>query len=91
MMVRNAVRVITLTIFKLNDEKINSLLEDLPFCSYFCHLALTFRDKTLEIDSSYCGNKKSSTYDHMFHAIEDLQDLFEFFHEIFEIENETVN
>jgi hypothetical protein len=52
-MVRNAIRIIVLTIFKLNDEGINKLLCDLPFCSYFAHLACFFRDKLLDLDRSY--------------------------------------
>lgn len=50
MMVRNAIRIIALTIFKLNDDSINKLLTDMPFCSYFSNLACFFRDKILDLD-----------------------------------------
>lgn len=52
-MVRNAIRIIALTIFKLNEEPINNILTDLPFCSYFANLACYFRDKVLDLDQSY--------------------------------------
>lgn len=50
MMVRNAIRIIALTIFKLNEDSINKLLTDMPFCSYFANLACYFRDKILDLD-----------------------------------------
>ena len=50
MMVRNAIRIITLTIIKLNDDSANKLMSDLPFCSYFTNLACLFRDKLLDLD-----------------------------------------
>jgi len=50
MMVRNAVRIIALTIFKLNDPSINQILQDLPFCGYFANLSCYLRDKVLDID-----------------------------------------
>ena len=58
MMVRNAVRIIALTIFKLNDELVNKLVSDLPFCSYFANLACYFRDKVLDLDQSYNTSAK---------------------------------
>ena len=54
-MIRNAVRVITMTLFKMNDPSINELITDLPFCSYFVHLVSHFRDKVIAIDSAYIG------------------------------------
>lgn len=53
MMVRNAIRIIALTVFKLNEDSINNLLSDMPFCSYFANLACYFRDKILDLDQSY--------------------------------------
>jgi hypothetical protein len=50
MMVRNAIRIIVLNIFKINDERVNQLLGELPYCSYFINLALLFRDKVLDLD-----------------------------------------
>jgi protein CLEC16A len=50
MMVRNAIRIIALTVFKLNDDKVNSLLQELPICSYFVNLACLFRDKILDLE-----------------------------------------
>lgn len=90
-MVRNAIRIISLTIFKLNDQKINILLQDLPFCTYFVQLALYLRDKVLDIDQSYCTPTNNKNYDLLFHATEDLQDILEYFHEIFEVDNIVVN
>ena len=54
-MVRNAVRIINLTIFKINDKKLNDeILSDVPFCLHFVHLACLLRHKVcLGIDMSY--------------------------------------
>lgn len=53
MMVRNAIRIITLTVFKLNDELVNKALCDIPHASYFVHLSCQLRDKMLDLDQSY--------------------------------------
>mmetsp|Transcript_29357 Transcript_29357/g.39695 ORF Transcript_29357/g.39695 Transcript_29357/m.39695 type:complete len:91 (-) Transcript_29357:393-665(-) len=50
MMVRNAVRIIMLTIFKMNNPQINKLFTDLPFVSFFAHLSCFLRDKITEMD-----------------------------------------
>lgn len=58
-MVKNAVRIINLTVFKINDPKLNSdILADVPFCLNFVHLACLMRDKVCNgIDKSYaCQN-----------------------------------
>ena len=49
-MVRNAARIILLTIFKLNDPFINRLTTDVPFATYFCHLGCLLRDTILQLD-----------------------------------------
>ena len=87
MMVRNAVRIIALTVFKLNDPGLNALLSDLPFVTYFTNLALLFRSKILSVDASYAGPLRVTGLDSMFHGVDDVQDLLEFFHEVFEVEN----
>ena len=51
-MIRNAIRIIALTIFKLNDEKANNLMGELPFCSYFVNLACLLRDKLLDLEQA---------------------------------------
>ncbi len=78
-MVRNAIRIIALTIFKLNDEQANKLLLDLPFCSYFSNLACYYRDKILDLDQSYAGSAKSQKKESIENYVEELQDLMEFF------------
>jgi hypothetical protein len=52
MMIRNAIRIIVLTVFKLNDERVNTLLFELPYCSYFVNLACLFRDKLIDLDQA---------------------------------------
>jgi len=52
-MVRNAVKIIAMTLFGMNSPKINALLQDLPFCSYFSHMASFFKEKIMEIDLAY--------------------------------------
>jgi len=54
-MVRNAVRIINLTIFQINDPKLNSdILSDVPYCLTFVHLACRLRDKVCNgLDKSY--------------------------------------
>jgi hypothetical protein len=52
MMIRNAIRIIVLTVFKLNDERVNALLYELPYCSYFVNLACLFRDKLLDLEQA---------------------------------------
>ena len=52
-MVRNAIRIIALTVIKLDDDQVNKLLADLPFCSYFTNLACFFRDKIMDIDKDF--------------------------------------
>jgi hypothetical protein len=51
MMIKNAVRIIIISILKLNDPHVNRLLVDIPFVNFFCHLACYLRDKIIEIDS----------------------------------------
>eukprot|EP00347_Sterkiella_histriomuscorum_P015039 403358539 len=95
MMVRNAIRIITLTIFKLNDEQINSLLSDLPFCYFFPNLACYFKDKILELEQSHIPkqseNNKSNSQEQLNSYVEELQDLMEFMQEIFEVDNQVIN
>ncbi len=50
MMVRNAIRIIVLNVFKCNEESVNESLSELPKCSYFVNLALQFRDKIIDLD-----------------------------------------
>jgi protein CLEC16A len=52
-MVRNAMRIIVLTIFKLNDPTVNSLLTDLPFATFFVHIACYLRDHIIQVDLSH--------------------------------------
>jgi hypothetical protein len=52
MMIRNAIRIIVLTVFKLNDERVNALICELPYCSYFVNLACLFRDKLLDLEQA---------------------------------------
>ena len=58
-MVRNAVRIINLTVYKINDSKLNNdILSDVPFCLNFVNIACLLRDKVCKgIDKSYyCQN-----------------------------------
>ena len=58
-MVRNAVRIINLTVYKINDAKLNNdILADVPFCLNFVNIACLLRDKVCKgIDKSfYCQN-----------------------------------
>ena len=58
-MVKNAVRIINLTVFKINDPKLNqNILSDVPYCLSFVHTACLLRDKVCNgIDKSYsCQN-----------------------------------
>lgn len=59
-MVRNAVRIINLTVFKINDKKLNDeLLSDVPYCLAFVHLACLLRDKVCNgLDQAINCNKK---------------------------------
>jgi hypothetical protein len=54
-MVKNAVRIINLTVFKINDAKLNDdILSDVPYCLNFVHIACLLRDKVCNgIDKSY--------------------------------------
>lgn len=95
-MVRNGVRVIAMTVFKLNNQQVNTLLSDIPFCFFFTNMACLFRDKIIDLDQSYQGpqqlnNKGLKSYDQLFQNVEDLQDMIEYIHEIFEINNLVVN
>ena len=49
-MVRNAIRIIALNVFKCNEEMVNESLGELPKCSYFVNIALQFRDKIVDLD-----------------------------------------
>ena len=57
MMVRNAMRIIVLKILQLNDPLVNKLLGDLPFCTFFVHLACLLKDQIVQIDD--CHNLSS--------------------------------
>lgn len=54
-MVKNAVRIIYLNIFKINDQTLNDdIISDVPYCLTFVNLACVLRDKVLNgIDKSY--------------------------------------
>ncbi len=56
-MVRNAIRIIALNIFRINDPAINESLRELPMCSYFVNVACQFRDKLVDLDQSYQSKK----------------------------------
>ncbi|CDW77693.1 UNKNOWN [Stylonychia lemnae] len=99
MMVRNAIRIIALTIFKLNEDSINTLLMDLPFCQYFANLSCYFRDKILDLDQSYASThsphqnkgKPQKNQELLSSSVEELQDMMEFFQEVFEVDNKIVS
>jgi hypothetical protein len=95
-MVRNAVKIIALTMFQLNDPNINKLMMDLPFSTFFIHFACYLKDKIVEIDQSYtaipgCDKDKHRKFDPMFSLMEDFQDLLDYIQEIFDINNRTVS
>jgi hypothetical protein len=46
-------RIIVLTIFKLNDPMVNKLLLDLPFCSFFAHLGCYLKDQVIMLDQAH--------------------------------------
>jgi len=46
-MVRNAMRIIVLVIFKLNDPTVNKLLTDVPFAPFFVQIACYLRDQLI--------------------------------------------
>lgn len=52
-MVKNAARIIILTIFQLNDPLVNKLLLDLPFCTFFAHLGCYLKDMIVKIDETH--------------------------------------
>jgi hypothetical protein len=58
MMVKNAVRIIVISVFKLNEPMVNKLLSDVPFVNFFCHLACSLRDKIIEIDALHNPQNK---------------------------------
>jgi Uncharacterised conserved protein len=72
-MVRNAVRIIVLTVFKLNDESIEKAITDIPHCMYFINLSCQLRDKMMDLDQSY-QKKGQKGYDQLYHCVEELQD-----------------
>lgn len=90
-MVRNAIRIIALTVFKLNEESVNKCLEDVPFCSYFAHLACLMRDKLLDLDHSYQSKSKLGSYDQLYHCVEEMHDIMDFIQEIYECDNRAVS
>ena len=57
-MVKNAVRIIVMSVFKLNEPMVNKLLSDVPFVNFFCHLACQLRDKIVEIDALHNPQNK---------------------------------
>lgn len=59
-MVRNAVRIINLTIYKLNDEKLNQcILSDVPYCLAFVHAACMLRTKICGLDRAINSCEKN--------------------------------
>jgi hypothetical protein len=61
MMVRNAMRIIVLTILKLNDPVINKLLTDLPFATFFVNLSCYLRDMIIKLDLTHnTSNQQTS-------------------------------
>ena len=61
-MVRNAARIIILTIFKLNEPLVNKLLLDLPFCTFFAHLGCYLKDLIVKIDECHNMSAPSLSY-----------------------------
>ena len=61
-MVRNAARIIILTVFQLNDALVNKLLLDLPFCTFFAHLACYLKDMIVKIDETHNPSANSTTF-----------------------------
>ena len=58
MMIKNAVRIIVISIFKLNDPTVNLLLIDVPFVNFFCHFSCYLRDKIIDIDALHNPQNK---------------------------------
>ncbi|TNV84769.1 hypothetical protein FGO68_gene16079 [Halteria grandinella] len=90
MMVRNAIRIIALTVFKLNDDAVNRCLCDLPHAGYFVQLACQVRDKMIELDQSY-QRKGVRGYEQLYHFVEEMQDQLEYLQEVFECDNRIVS
>lgn len=65
-MVKNAVRIINLNVFKVNDPILNeNIIGDVPFCLTFVHLACDLRDKVIKgIDQSYNSQNYLSNIEH---------------------------
>jgi len=61
-MVKNAARIIILTIFKLNDPLVNKLLLDLPFCTFFAHLGCYLKDLIVKIDEVHNPSALSTAF-----------------------------
>ena len=60
-MVKNAVRIINLTVFKLNDPNLNEqILSDVPYCLTFVHLACLLRDKVCQLDKAINNGRQAS-------------------------------
>ena len=58
-MVRNAVRIINLTIYKLNDQKLNEcILSDVPYCLAFVNQACMLRTKICALDKVINSSEK---------------------------------
>jgi hypothetical protein len=55
MMVRNAIRIIALNVFKIAEDAglTRALTQELPLAIYLAHLACQLRDKVLDLDQSY--------------------------------------
>ena len=62
LMVRNAMRIIVLNIFQLNDPHVNLLLEDLPFCTFFAHLSCFLKDQVIRIDEIHNPSARLSPF-----------------------------
>jgi hypothetical protein len=91
-MVRNAIRIVCLTIFKLNDESVNRLLGDLPFVSYFAHLACLYRDKLLDLDRSYQVKQVPvQSFEPLYASVEEMQDMMDYFQEVYDCDNRAVS
>ena len=61
-MVRNAARIIILTIFQLNDPHVNKLLLDLPFCTFFANLGCYLKDMIVQIDETHNPSANSTAF-----------------------------
>jgi len=89
-MVRTSVQNITLTLFKMDEKKLQNYFTNFPFISYFINLSCYLRDIWLKIDENLAESTIQS-HSKMTELLDDQYDLLMYIDDVFQLQKEKIN